>query len=131
MMMSSIVGILSHEFVGDEKFCAGILGYGKASPYYGMVCRQPRDAEIHTGGLLNENKNRSSAFDRQVGGSHYKNMAIQPIEFIVKNKIPFLEGNVIKYVVRWSIKNGLEDLKKARHYLDLLIEMEENKVNET
>lgn len=70
---------------------------------------------------------QNSAFDTQVGGSHYKNMAVQPIEFIVKNNIPFLEGNVIKYVVRWSIKNGLEDLKKARHYIDLLIEMEEAK----
>lgn len=70
---------------------------------------------------------KASAFDEQVGGNHYKNMVIQPIEFIVRNKIPFLEGNVIKYVVRWSIKNGLEDLKKARHYIDLLIEMEEGK----
>ena len=67
----------------------------------------------------------SSHFDTQIGGSHYKDMVIQPIEFIVKNKIPFLEGNVIKYVVRWSIKNGLEDLKKARHYIDLLIELVE------
>lgn len=71
-----------------------------------------------------------SAFDVQVGGNHYKDMVIQPIEFIVKNKIPFLEGNVIKYVVRWSIKNGLEDLKKARHYIDLLIELVEKESSE-
>lgn len=70
----------------------------------------------------------SSAFDTQVGGSHYKDMVIQPIEFIVKNSIPFLEGNVIKYIVRWSRKNGLQDLKKAKHYIDLLIELEEAKV---
>lgn len=58
----------------------------------------------------------------QVGGSHYQNYAIQPIEFIVKNNIPFLEANVIKYVVRYKDKNGLEDLKKAKHYLEMLIE---------
>lgn len=69
----------------------------------------------------------SSAFNKQVGGNHYKNMTIQPIRFITENNIPFLEGNVIKYVTRWTLKNGIEDLKKARHYLDLLIEMEEQK----
>jgi hypothetical protein len=75
-------------------------------------------------------KSEVSAFDTQIGGSHYKDLPIQPIEFIVKNKIPFLEGNVIKYVVRWSIKNGLEDLKKARHYIDLLIELVEKESSE-
>ena len=65
-----------------------------------------------------------SAFNTQVGGSHYSKYVIQPLEFIVKNKLPFLEGNVIKYVVRWKDKAGLEDLKKARHYLDMLIELE-------
>ena len=65
-----------------------------------------------------------SAFKEQVGGGHYKDLAIQPAEFIHKNGIGYLEGAVIKYVSRWRNKNGLEDLKKARHYLDLLIEME-------
>jgi hypothetical protein len=65
-----------------------------------------------------------SAKAEQVGGQHYKDMAIQPAEFIHKNGIGYMEGNVIKYVVRWRNKNGVEDLKKARHYLDLLIEME-------
>jgi hypothetical protein len=68
-----------------------------------------------------------SAFDIQVGGGHYAKYAIQPLEFIVKNNIGFLEGNVIKYVVRWKDKAGIEDLKKARHYLDMLIELEGNK----
>ena len=62
------------------------------------------------------------ALETQVGGSHYQNMKIQPIEFIQANRLFFCEGNVVKYVVRWRTKNGLEDLKKARHYLDLLIE---------
>ena len=67
---------------------------------------------------------QESAFDIQVGGSHYKQFAIQPTEFIYKNNLGFLEGNAIKYLTRWKIKGGLEDLKKARHYVDMLIEME-------
>lgn len=66
----------------------------------------------------------ASALDTQVGGAHYKNMLIQPVEYIHKNGIGFVEGAVIKYVSRWRSKNGVEDLKKARHMLDLLIEME-------
>lgn len=63
--------------------------------------------------------------DVQHGGDHYKNMPIQPVEFIHKNGVPFIEGCVIKYVVRWRNKNGIEDLKKAKHFLELLIAMEE------
>lgn len=68
-----------------------------------------------------------SALDTQVGGSHYKNMTIQPVEFIEKNNLGFCVGNIIKYVCRYKDKNGIEDLKKARHYIDLLIEIEESK----
>jgi hypothetical protein len=67
----------------------------------------------------------ASALEAQVGGDHYKDLAIQPIEYILANNIPFTEGNVIKYVTRWRSKNGITDLKKARHMLDLLIEHEE------
>ena len=58
----------------------------------------------------------------QVGGDHYTKMAIQPIEYVFANDIGFAEGNIIKYVSRYRNKNGLEDLKKARHMLNLLIE---------
>lgn len=57
--------------------------------------------------------------------SHYALYAIQPMEFIGRNRIGFIEGNIIKYVARYAMKNGVEDLKKARHYLDKLIEREE------
>lgn len=67
----------------------------------------------------------ASALEVQEGGSHYKDMRIQPIEFIHANGIPFAEGSIIKYVARWRTKNGIQDLKKARHFLDLLIELEE------
>lgn len=64
-----------------------------------------------------------SALSVQQGGSHYKNYVIQPVEFIVKNDINFLEANVIKYVCRHRAKNGLEDLEKAIHYLELAKEL--------
>lgn len=67
----------------------------------------------------------TAAIDRQEGGTHYKDMPIQPFQYIHANGIPFAEGCVIKYVSRWRVKNGLDDLKKARHFLDLLIEAEE------
>lgn len=61
--------------------------------------------------------------DTQVGGEHYK-MNIQPVEFIERNNLSFIEGNVIKYVCRHRRKNGKEDLLKAMHYLQLLIQFE-------
>jgi hypothetical protein len=66
-----------------------------------------------------------SALDKQIGGSHYKDMAIQPVEYIHKNGLGFCEGNVVKYITRWKTKNGIEDLKKVIHYAELLIQMEQ------
>ena len=60
----------------------------------------------------------------QVGGSHYKDMKIQPVDYIHANGIGFIEGCVIKYVSRHKSKNGKQDLEKAIHFLQLLIEME-------
>jgi len=62
------------------------------------------------------------AFERQVGGNHYKDMAIQPVEFIVRNNIPFLEANIIKYTCRHSRKGGIEDVEKIIHYAEMLRE---------
>ena len=64
--------------------------------------------------------------DEQIGGSHYKGMKMQPTEFIMLNDIPFVEGNIIKYVCRHRLKNGAEDLKKALHYIKILLESEYN-----
>jgi hypothetical protein len=71
-----------------------------------------------------------SALDTQIGGTHYKKFAIEPIEFIHKNGIGFCEGNAIKYLVRWREKGGKQDLLKARHYIDLLLELENEQVSE-
>lgn len=56
--------------------------------------------------------------------AHYTQHKIQPVVFIGTNKMDFLAGNVIKYVSRYNLKNGVEDLNKARHYLDMLIQRE-------
>jgi len=66
----------------------------------------------------------SQSNDIQHGGDHYKRQAIQPWDFIIANNIGFLEGNAIKYLTRWRAKGGLQDLEKARHYIDKLIEVE-------
>lgn len=65
-----------------------------------------------------------SAFDRQEGGSHYADFEIQPSEFILANGLGFVEGNVIKYVCRHRNKGGAQDLRKAIHYIEMLLETE-------
>lgn len=65
----------------------------------------------------------SNPLDVQVGGDHYKILKIQPVEYIVANNIPFLEGNIIKYATRHRHKNGKQDLEKVIHYAQLAIEM--------
>ena len=65
---------------------------------------------------------------QQIGGNHYKDMAIQPLEFIMANNLPYCESNIIKYVCRYKSKNGLQDLLKAKHYLDILIEHEQRRI---
>lgn len=66
----------------------------------------------------------ASPLRTQQGGEHYKGMRIQPVEFIHENSIGYLEGNVIKYVCRHRQKGGIEDLRKAQHYIELLIHLE-------
>ena len=68
-----------------------------------------------------------AANDVQHGGDHYKTKAVQPWDFIISNNIGFLEGNAIKYLCRWRDKGGIQDLEKARHYIDKLIEVEKAK----
>jgi len=64
------------------------------------------------------------ATDIQVGGSHYKGLVIQPAEYCQRNRLPYCEANVVKYVTRHREKNGREDVEKAIHYLQLLLEIE-------
>ena len=67
----------------------------------------------------------TSVRDKQVAGTHYQK-AIQPWDIISEWKLDFWEGNVVKYILRWKDKDGVQDLKKAKHYLEYLIERESN-----
>jgi hypothetical protein len=72
---------------------------------------------------MNYTSNRATtAYDTQVGGNHYKEFKIQPSVFINENKLLFAEGNAVKYICRHVNKGGKEDLLKAKHYIDMIIE---------
>jgi hypothetical protein len=64
------------------------------------------------------------ATDKQIAGSHYKNLKIQPVEFCQKNELNYCESAIIKYVCRHRNKNGAEDIQKVIHYAELLLELE-------
>ena len=64
------------------------------------------------------------ALDVQIAGSHYKDLKIQPVEFIHANGLGFLEGCIVKRITRWRSKDGVKDLEKIKHEVDLLIELE-------
>lgn len=75
------------------------------------------------GNMMKQNK-ISRSLSMQIGGDHYNKMKIQPVEFIHSNNIPFIEGAIIKYVVRHRDKGGIQDLRKAQHFLQMLIDLE-------
>jgi hypothetical protein len=99
------------------------LGYAPTS--------HPISLEEYFAGLnkLHEDTGKSVR-DQQVAGTHYQK-AIQPWDIISEWKLDFWEGNVVKYILRWKHKDGLQDLKKAKHYLEYLIERESNDKQET
>lgn len=70
------------------------------------------------------NETNTNPLDVQIGGEHYKDFAIQPVEYSMRNRLDHCQSNVVKYITRFRDKGGLEDLKKARHYIDLLIQFE-------
>jgi len=76
------------------------------------------------GPKVSANIDLTRPLSQQIGGEHYRQGDIQPIEYIHANDMDFFSGNVVKYITRWKYKNGLEDLKKAKHYIELLIEQE-------
>ena len=71
-----------------------------------------------------------SALNVQVGGEHYKNLAIQPVEYIHANNLSFLEGNVVKYITRHKTKNKAQDIRKVIHYAQLILQLEYNEMYE-
>ena len=97
--------------MADKMIYASVGGYG-----YSETSETPETPKTLT------------ALDRQTGGTHYKQMAIQPAEYAEKNGLSLLEGNVVKYITRWKLKGQpLADLEKAKHCIDLLIEIHEVK----
>ena len=87
-------------------------------------------AFAHAPKFLNETLNApepTSAMDNQIGGDHYKSMPIQPMEFSMANQLDACQHTVIKYVTRFRVKGGVEDLRKAQHVIDMLIEFEQKR----
>jgi hypothetical protein len=80
---------------------------------------------IHLQEVASEDFNAGKkASEQQIGGNHYKQFKIQPAEFCYVNNIPYLEATAIKYLCRWKDKGGIQDLEKAKHFIDLLIEFQ-------
>lgn len=79
-----------------------------------------RESAFSKGGVV------KGALETQIGGDHYKKWTIQPIEFITKNKLSFLQGCIVKRIVRYNQNGGkgLQDLEKIKHEIDLIIELE-------
>lgn len=102
----------------DETLAVAAMGLGGAAD--NEFARQYQK-------MQQDKQQYASALDKQVSGSHYKSKAIQPVEYIHANGLGFCEGNVIKYVTRWKEKNGIDDLEKALHYLEILIQLERRK----
>lgn len=108
--------------------------------YFCNTCQEKHETEqlcpkpLSAGGICYHgwnitDKNCPVCFPKEVSKdirqqSHYTQHKIQPVVFIGENKLDFLAGNVVKYVSRYNMKNGVEDLEKARHYLDMLIQRE-------
>lgn len=104
-----------------KRYCNGCSHQARC--YMSTSKKQPNQVVEVTPEELEE-WNKMTALNKQEGGNHYKDLPIQPVEFIHANAIGYFEGNVIKYVSRWRKKNGIADLEKAKHYIELLIELE-------
>ena len=92
-----------------------------------LKCGEPFSRVVSSVGIaagdpVEIRKDGAKPLEKQIGGEHYKKFPIQPIEFIVKNNIPYREANAIKYVCRHRSKHGAEDIKKAIHYLEMILE---------
>jgi hypothetical protein len=109
---------------GVEKFSIPALELDRgrdATKYFWINDRADNDIIAYR---LSETQKESGALSEQIGGNHYKQFKIQPVEYIHANGLGFCQGNVIKYVTRYKDKGGVSDLEKAKHFIDLLIELE-------
>ena len=105
-----------------SKTCLGCYNvYTNEYDHYAMV------SEVFWGEKPMSEESKAKPLDVQVGGDHYKKLKIQPVEYIHANNLGYLEGNVVKYISRWRDKGGKADLEKVKHYVDLLIQLENPK----
>lgn len=118
------------ELCGDKKAMPMLRSNQELAADGGGRCVQLKDNRQQADSRESVTGSSPSPKSTQVGGDHYSKMKIQPIDFITANGIGYIEGNIIKYVCRYKSKNGVEDLKKAQHYLQMLIEQEERDQNE-
>lgn len=88
-----------------------------------MSCTQPY-TDKETGGSTWKPTDAKTPLDEQAGGDHYKKLVIQPIEYTTVNNLSYSQGNIIKYATRYKDKNGVEDLMKIKHYVDLILQLE-------
>lgn len=93
------------------------VGFGGYSDDYPWQCLRKLPDTISF-------EDKDNPLEKQVGGNHYKDMAIQPVEFCMKNNLNFCVSSAIKYLCRYKNKNGKQDLEKAKHFIDLLIQLE-------
>ncbi len=91
-----------------------ISGYDSKGGHEPCGCHTPK---VEDNGVF-----EAVASSKQIGGNHYKDMPIQPSEYITKNGLGWYEGNAIKYITRYKTKGGKQDIEKAIHYLELLLE---------
>ena len=83
-----------------------------------------KNTGVIEGGKIKASKITSNPLQNQEGGNHYKGCKIQPIEYIVANNLDFMQGNIVKYITRHKSKNGAEDIRKIKHYCDLILKLE-------
>ena len=101
-------------------FTALVMGYRDAETIWERSGKESLNDKIATAEVARQKS--TSQWDLQVGGNHYKSMKIQPAKFALENKLDYCQANAIKYICRHASKNGKQDLEKAKHYIDLLIE---------
>lgn len=101
----------------------GVSSEGTHAVIHYDTLKQPATTDQRVTAARFDTAASEAATERQIGVDHYKSLKIQPIEYLDANNMPYLEGNVVKYVTRHASKNGVQDIDKAIHYLELIKQM--------
>lgn len=118
VMSEALLNVVSEMLTTNANMCGtGVISIGD-----GLATNVPGEDEPDGFDIPDLNLQAANPLDTQIGGDHYRHMEIQPIEFITSNKLGWCEGHVVKYVSRHASKGGKQDLEKAKHYIDMLIE---------